>query len=413
MGETTEANKTSKLAWLNKVPKKWRTVIAFSFISLSLIVGVLAGGLDNGIINQISADYIAKVVSGGAVQDNLLSLIVESNDEETYQMPDSHDEFLRTYARFQERRPYYTSVYNADKEHTITVTEIPDCPNLSVLYARSFSTVSYNEHYKHEYFPTELMFEGEHDSKGAYSFCYISQSQANSLLKTRGHTEQAEGGYLEDEYQSLIGTFTTMKLDGTDYSFCIANIYLEENYYHEGLKLAMGDYIVAQDLLPDGFERQAIYFLNDYAIQNQFLIEHYNNTYSRSGYSMRLNTRNVVGEIDESQVTAFFYERPVGREWATVIMILLIVFASLLALLSIVLCSYWGINKKAINLLIMAPFAFTPYLIFKLIFAISRNIYLYSTVGMATEAIILFAYLLLYAISCVWKPNFLRREEDS
>lgn len=404
----TEEKKESKSAKFNKVSEKLRIFVAFSFLFVSLVVAILGGALDSSILYQDGADYIAKTVDSDLVEGDYLSLVLESSDESEYPMPTSYNEFVATYGTFKERKAYYASTVNADKKHAITLNEIPNCPNLSVLYANVHSNKEYNGHYKQEYYPTELMFEGNHDRTGATSFLYVSQSQADIILKGRG-VVAGEEGYTEEQYESLLGTHTTIAFDGEELIYNIGNVYLEQNYYYEALTSVMGNFICSHVRFPNGFEKQSLYFLNDYEFQNEYYMKRINEVFSSEHYSARVNLNNVTGDIDQSRATSFFYNHTYD-DGKTAGHIVLIVLACLSALISLFLCWRWLIAPKAINILIMVPFALSPYLILKLIYLISGNTYIFSPSGLLTMSILLMIYLALYAFLSVWKWKGFRKK---
>lgn len=202
-----------------------------------------------------------------------------------------------------------------------------------------------------------------------------------------------------------------MLLDGVEYTFSIGNIYLEEDNFDYGLKVAMGDYVVSQDMFSSMFERQALYFLTTYDTSNEKIINHLLETYSVEGYSFSFNDRNVVSvNVDATKLTDFFYHRDEPRSKADVIVMILILVAALLAIVSLVLCYIWKLYDP-INILIMIPFAVTPYVAFEIIYAVTANMYLHSNIGVIAETAILIIYLILFVTISFWRPR--RRHNSS
>lgn len=391
-------NKESKIKKaIMKVPAKLRSVLAFSLLTISLVTVILSGGLNSTMFYEVRSEYISQAIRSDSVKGDHLSFIVESKDEEEHPMKTSSTEFRNTSGTFGDDGTYYASTVNADKTHSIHFKEIDDEANISVLYANVNSNSVYGDHYKHEYYPIELMFRGNHNSYGYYSFCYISQSQADKLLEVRGETKGEGGTYTSEQYESLIATGTTIELDGTEYSYYISNIYYQTDYYYEALSSTMGEFIMSYLNYPDSFKKQAVYFMNANSFENRYFMEYINEQYSRDHYEVRLNTYNVIDpSVDVAYANSFFNDSPSNTVLKTIILSLLVLFAILLDVISIWLIWQWDIFGKKLNLLILIPFAISPYFLFKYLSLGLGNIYLFSSSGSIFNALFLLGYL----ISC-------------
>lgn len=383
---------------LSKVPERFRNVFAFSFLTLGLVIGILAGGLSSSMFYETCSNYVANIVNSDAVNGDYLSLIAESDDEENHPLIASYSEFLATYGIFSESIATYASTINADKQHMIVAKEISESTNLSVLYANAFSNIEYNGHWKHEYYPIELMYKGDHARGDAYAFCYLSQSQADVLLTARGYEKGEDGNFSDEDYSSLIATQTVFVFDGTEYTFHIGNIYYETNYYYEALNSVMGDFVMCWTRSPSGFEKQGLYFMDRYQFHNEYYMKHINESYNLDNYRFRVNNNNVAGSFDENAVLSFYNEKQSDNGFKTSTMWMLFVLGGCFASVSLILIKHWLIMKKVKNILILMPFSLCPYLFFKLIFVLTQNVYLFSTAGMVFNSLVLVAFFVIYFV---------------
>ena len=337
-----------------------------------------------------NAGYIADIAKKNPDAD-YINILVESNGEAT--MPAPSIDFYALYGIFNisENKCTFAGTGNAEKEHTLTIDEIPDCENLSILYAEANSNKEYKGHYKHDYYPLELMFKGATVKyNDAYSFCYISESQANRLLDEKGlqHTKE--------NYESLIGkeniTFTCDDSDSRLYT--IGNIFYETNYFYDGLRNVMGDFVMMSTSFPTGIKKQASFFLNKYSFQNKHYMNYICARFNSKDYSTKINQYNLSSSINESSAVNFFYL----NSSANVVSWMFAAVAIILFVLSIYI--FWRAfePRKPSNYIPFFIILFTPYLLFKYLFLITKNISLFSYLSSVSNVAIIVIYSILFIV---------------
>ncbi len=384
-----------------EVPEKFRGIFSFAFLFASLMMAIPSGGLTSSAVTEASADYVASLVDSDYVDGDYISLIVESKDQAEYPLPTSIYEFYSLYNLF--RLNYspasYASTVNANKSHTIVAEEFNNNSNLSFLYTEysSNSNSEYNGHWKHHYYPLELMFEGTHTFQDSQGFCYVSQSQADILLSDQGF-EKMDGEYSQDAYESLIGTNLHITIDETQYVYTIGDVYYETDYFYEALNQTMGEFLlVYYGSVPSELNFQSLYFLNAYTFRNNYSMDHILSNFIKDEYDAYVNDYNLdIENIDTDRILSFYYNDYSSQTGRTIAFVFIIILSILCFLVSFILCDFYQLQNKYINILWLVVFAFAPYLIFKVIYLLSGNLYIFSSTGTIINLVFLLIYLFFY-----------------
>lgn len=375
----------------NKLYEKIKNRLYFLPIFQKIVLGILltliplllvfpAGSLSYKAKIENCANSITTQVKSEDVKGDYLTLSVEPKGEKA--LPSSYSEFLATYSLFSQQHPYFAGMVNADKEDEIIIKELDKCPNLSLLYAEVFSNKTYKDYWRHEYYPINLMFKGNSYSD-AFSFCYISKNMATELLENKNLKKT------EDNYNSLIGQKIHVTVNNQSYTYNIANIYFNDTYYTEALVTTFEDFIIVPATkMPKNLNKEAVYFLNGFTFQNEYLMQRIKSIYSIDDYDVKINKANVVGDIDDLTTLSFFYGDNSSTNWLFYFIIIILAFAYLITnyvfYISISLTSLKYICICACSLL-------TPYLIWWIIYLCFKNVLLFS----APSLVVYFALVLL------------------
>ena len=238
----------------------------------------MSGALLNNSKFEENATQIAYFAQNKTTGSEYLSFFAEEKKQNTIAPPTY--EFLSTYGAFRETKVCFAGTVNANKKNDIKITNLQNNESLSFLYAPTFSNIEYKGHYKHEFYPLELLFKGNHSYGKNFLFCYISETHAKNILAQKGLEPSM------DAYESLLGETITISVDGTDYLYSIGNIYLETNYFYEGLTEVMGSFILTPSKMPNQLKCQALYFMRKYAYQNEFYMRRIKSMYDKNHHNI-------------------------------------------------------------------------------------------------------------------------------
>lgn len=389
-----------KLIFNNLLYNKKTNIIAIvCLVFCSMFMLFPAGAMHSSTIIENTSEYIANVAENHTKSGKYLGLLIEpSKDDKKVNNP--YYEFHSLYAIFREGMATYAGVANADRAHSVTITDIGDGINYSFLSVDTgFGVKEYYRNdegemvYKQEFYPLELMFYSNHPMIiGSYSFIYISKSKADALLDKNGLEHS------RSNYQSLLNTIINVDIDGVEYKFAIDNIYLEQNYFYEALHEVIGDFILGGHKYPNSIKRQSLFFLRNYAFQNKYFIEYATNLYSTTDFSFRLLERNLSNDykIDYSKI---IFETTDGNAKSTTLLVL----ALLLIVAAFVLMCFGIYEFNVCHHFIMGAALFSPYFIFWLIHLFSKNAIWFSNFAVSWELWIALGFVVIYLIVLFFK----------
>ena len=388
--------------------------IILLIFSLSLVF--ISGSLSTDVKIEGISFYSSQVVTNNTVSRKHLSLTIKSNGS-SGSLPQWESEFHSLYGSFRERIITFASTINAQKGIDLKLSDdksiVSGC--LSMLYFGPTGTIPYPvqnpTHYKHYVLPIELMFK---DDKTSYDInryiINISQAQANALLANKGLEPQPDGNYLKEQYKTLIKTECFLIKDGNSdqkESVCINNIYLQENYYYEGLNETIRDFVMVSYFLPWNLrsEQENTYFLTNSSYQNSYFMKHINAVYGIDKYDISVNKNNVTGYIDEKKIVSFNTEVVSSTNWASVLLLVL----SILFIAGICLSNIWLNGYKTHNIVFEILSLLIPYFVFFVIFKITNNLLMFSSFSCLSYFFITASYLFLTLLIGFIRKNKIRK----
>ena len=364
---------------------------------------IFVGGMfsSNTKIEKV-AEYVTDIAVNHTSDKSICALTVGKTEKSGPLLnPDS--EFHNTYGTFMQQRIAFASAVNPDKERQITFENI-QTDNLSMLYGGAVGTIPYNNHYKHNTLPIEIMFVDERMYDISNYVIYLSQNQADSLLDSYEYPRQDNGFHTEDEYRSLLKTMVPISIDGQVTEFVIQNIYYQINYYYDSLFEVMGEFVIFSYYLPNDLrsEQRNMYFMDEYVYHNKYFMNYIVAAYPSRNFSLKINHFNLVDQIDDNYLTSFYYlKNSENLDWLNVIFLII---AILLLLFSLFLVFCVGFKKKSVilNSVLYLAVLFTPYVIFSIIFKITGNVYFMSETASKTNFFTIIIYGFVYIMLLIF-----------
>lgn len=347
-----------------------------STISTCLIFG--AGFFSSKTENEQTSFYSANVVKKNTVSGNILGLAV-GEKKNNKKLPECFTEFHNLYGVFKEKTMTFAPIINANKEKNIEIFESDEIldNHLSILYSGALGSIEYKDSYKHYILPIQLMFE---DDKSSYDISRyvinISKTQASALLEKRGFKKNNNGDFSKEEYFSLIRSECTLKYNQSYEKFCINNIFLEENYYFEGLKETIGDFIMSSYYLPWNLRanQENCYFLNNDSFQNKYIFDYINSVYGKEDYSICLIKNNITDYVDENLLLSFNNDSIKKGNAFSYVLLIFAIFISAFSVVVLLLS-----NKSTLYISLIHLFYLLPYFIFFVLFKVLNNLFLFSS----------------------------------
>ena len=400
-GKTTVNNVFKKIFGNKRI--NLITILSLVFFSTLMIFPI--GALHSSTVIENTSEYLADVAENHTINGNYVAMMIEPKDGSKKKINNPYTEFHYLYGIFKEGMATYAGSVNADKKHTIRMKDIDEEINFSFLNVDSgFGVNEYYKDkttgemiYKQEFYPLELMFYSNHPAvAGAFSFLYISQTRANSLLDKKGLDHNREN------YQTLLNNpdnLISLEFDGVEYKYAIDNIYYERNYFYDALNETMGEFFLAGQRYPEGIKRQGLFFLRNYSYQNKYYIEYASSLYSQSDFTFNVLGRNFISgfKIDNSKLV---YSVDKSKDVGAVLLLILVVCLLLSASILMLLGTYEFI---LLNHGLIAASALFPYFVFWLIHAITKSAILFS--NFSTNCILwcLIGFTIIYFVEMLIK----------
>lgn len=392
---------------LNKAIKKivsnkkilFTTLVSVLFLA-SFSLCFVSGACSPSVKTEKTAEYVANIATNHTKNGLYTALIVEPNDKTEKKLIDTGTELYSLYGVFKENIASYASTVNADHTYDIRFRDI-ETSNLSYLYVTSgFNSVPYHGHYKHEYYPLELMFMREKDPEiwGKSNFdslLYISQTQANKLLDLKGleHTT--------DNYKNLLKTRIFLTTNGVEKEWQIEDIYLEQNYFYEAVNECAGEFVFAwsSNAFLKGPKKQSLYFLSPYAFRNSFYFEYATTLYPQSDFDYKISDFNFTDNFKVDNSKLVFSINSNDAIGSTLILVLGIT----LAMSNFVIIYFLLPEIRWWNHLIFGFSMIAPYLVFKLIFKLTGDVVCFSAFSTNANMIMLLSTIFVYLVVLLLK----------
>lgn len=434
--------------WFTNRFKLRETIIScfISVVTFSLIF--TAGVLSNETQDEKCADYFSQVALNhtiGGGDKNLAGLLVEPKTDSGASMsPDTRTEINNIWGAFKGENASFAPVINANKEVDIHFVgdkgEKYSTNNLSILYSSvGDSTEVYhtkkvwNEEtkkeeivpvdYKFQCSPLATMFPSSRSGIQSQLYIYISQKQAENKLKKDGVE------ITEDSLRSLLNTTVEMDFNGELKTCVIHNIYLDNfeheykfpnsdkkyNYYYgTDVGTILGDYIfissyASESVFPKTLVKQGMYFMSEYSYRNRFYLEYARACYSPNDYSFKYAISNLEeGFIPDDNVL----QTAIKADGSSVGCALLTTLLSIMFVANLVFVFLSKLFVSPLSIVLMGVSSVLPYLLFRVIFAITKNVSIFSSYSTILNMIFLII-LSIYVFVLVFFSKTLRKKEGT
>ncbi|MFA5283584.1 MAG: hypothetical protein WC366_03690 [Bacilli bacterium] len=381
-------------------PLNRRILVASSlFFSFSLLFP--AGSFSASAHIEASAEYFSEI-SQNHTRDGLYSyLLVEARTNSDSLLPSTYGEYIYWNNVFNATKDVFFGVVNGNKENECYFSDFVNQEPLTFVYANVFSNKANGEYWKHEYYDFDLMFSGSHSANNYYSFCYLTQSQANSILNKEDPTKE--------EYQNLIGTPVSITMNGIEYQWAIANIILETTNAVEVCNSLFGNFVLGHTKYPENFIKQNCYVFNKYIYQNYYKLNYLKSAYSPASNVFLFGSSNYDGEanIESQNIIDMIFGEGIS---STLIMAVLLSFSFLLFLLSFCLLFMYEIFNKKKEVVLLLIIIFSPFIIFKGLYTLFNNVLLFSYQALLFYLVLLIVLILFYLFWALWFNNGVRQK---
>lgn len=390
--------------------KNIRKFITFSFAKILLyLVGFslifVAGSFHEDVPLERVSEYATSVVTKRTANHDYCVLSVDAPKQSSAYY---HSELSNLFDVVKTGVITYGSGMNVKKEHVIKFKDI-NTKSLSLFYMGPTGSEyldSEKKTYRHHLYNLNTLFEDDTYNGTSYDkrqepVIYISIAQANKFLGDATGSEKII--YSKNEYEELIGTSKKFVVDGKQCSFTIWNIYLF-NFYTEGLKSVLGDYIVTSYYYPPECdlrnEHKSLYFFNQYTYYNKYLLKYLENRFEAEKPHAEILKNNIIDDIDENIIVSYYYEKPIVLNQWLFFAILIISMCFIAS--AIILGRFISKNNNRIllNLSTLIPL-FIPYLVFKIIYLFTNDSLLFSEISCKINAIGIFVYVIVFVLMCL------------
>lgn len=393
-----------------------KSAFCFLLAFLSSIFLLASGAANKSTIGYKCASYYGDIVLNNKDINNI-ALTVEQNSETS--MPDTATELRTLYGAFGTRVTNYAGTINADKKKQISFVDYPFETNLSFVYIQAGVQVSVSKvdekHFRAEFYPLDLMFEYyPNDPYNFYSFLYISTGQARAIV------DYIHPGLFDKDIpldklsdnplfinvckEDILGKGIKLQFDGAEKNYQVTNIFYEKYYFYDTVYDTIGDFMVGYNQYPEGFNKQATYFLNEYEYQNEFYLSYIKEKYKTDDYKFFSHSIHYSGTINNDLFLSFLNSNSN-------------ILSTLLLLLSIIhiLSSFFAMLKyrlfnSTFSCYFILSFLF-PYFIGSIIRLITKNVSFFSPFYTMGVLISMIATAAIFIILFVVNKALLTREK--
>lgn len=387
---------------MNELPLKRQKFLYFGTLIAPLLLIFPAGSFADQTKVEEAADKMSEMLVEETNGGKHSYVLVEPINESTPFISPISNEYYFWQTIFAKSKNNFAAVVNGNKENNLHFADFLIEKQLSFVYANVFSNRTYENHYKHEFYNFELMFQGLNSAESNYSFCYITQSQADALIISKGNVPVME------EYEKLIGTSVSIIMGENPYNWAISNIILETGDYYITCKEVLGDFLIGYTKYPPEFKKQYCYFFNDYNYQNYYRINYLRSTYNPEQYKIMLGTNNLLREVnhDDMFVIDVINGSFNSNNYLTFMLSVLLILVFAVHIFSIFVFN--RLSSIKISLISIGLFLLA-YSIFKIAFLIFGNVYLFSYYSLIIYSALLFTGIISLAINLFRKKAFFVR----
>lgn len=269
-------------------------LLLFGCVALSLTLLFPAGFFIGETKIETTAKQISDLSMNETIGGRYTYLLVEPHDSSTNPLPSPVTEYYYWSSIFGTSKNNFASVVNGNKENNCHFLDIMQDKQLTFLYSPVFSNKLVDEQYRHEFYDIDLMFSGIRGAGNNYSFLYLTQTQADTLLLSRGKMPS------QAEYENLLESSISLVMGNITYQWMISNIIVETSEYFSSLKEIFGEFVMAFTKYPEQFNKQFCYLFNEYIYQNSYKIKYLRTNYDSSKYNISFGINNMKSDSNTS-----------------------------------------------------------------------------------------------------------------
>ena len=326
-------------AAINKIKSfscKFQLFFSSALFCLTSIVCFCSGiSNSNTLIEKKSAEIVS-FINKHSLTDYVSIQVSPVVKEDKKSMPNTYNEYFYWKYIFRNSDFGFLSTANGGKTHECYYNEINGDQNISFLCCGNNSNPNYQDYYRHEVYDIRLMFKGNNSMVGgAINFFAISQTTATKLLVKRG-LEKVSDGFTVKQYETLLGTNTTLLLDGQLVEFTISNIYFEEGNFFSNVSSNFGEFAISYIYFPDYIESESTYIFNKYIYQNSHKIQRMRSFFNNDKFRFNVSGFNLNNQ-DTKQSISFeiseMFDEELGNDVLSIILLIIDLFFLLISLL--------------------------------------------------------------------------------
>lgn len=385
-----------------------RNILAFLGLSLVFLSGAFH---ENTHLERIS-EYSSYVVKTSTKDNRYCAISFDAPDK-----PGDYygKELSNLFDVFRTGIVTYGSGMNVHKELDVKLLDYSDS-NLSLFFVGAIGSLALKDdegeiigwrHYQYNINTmfSDPMYNGTEFDKKHAPVVYLSQQQADKILESRNIFKE-NGGYTKENYQSLIKTEIKLTIEGDECSYYIWNIFYNDGFYCRGLKDILGEFVLTSYYQPTKHDlrqiHKSMYYFNEYAYYNQYLMKYLNNRYLGESLSPSIVKNNITKEVDYDFLLSFFQNENISSgHWiytSLTIIAVLIIGASILILFK---SSKDNFLFASISLLTLP----LPYVIFKSIYVLTNDTLFFSQSACKINVLLVVLYALLYLYKMLAKQK--------
>ena len=437
--------------WIVNRFKKKETMISCLVFLVTFSLIFSAGVLSNETKDEKCADYYSQIALNhtiGGGDKNLAGLLVEPKADGGASMAyDTQSEINNIWGAFKGENASFAPVINANKEVDIRFVgeegEKYGAETLSILYSTvGVMTEPYhyieqiNEEtkekekvpidYKFQCSPLATMFQSSRYGWQTDIYIYISQKHAENKLRSEGKEVN------ENTLRSLLDQTVDIDFGGEVKTCIIQNIYLDNfkhvysfpypghkyNYYYgTDVGTILNDYIfisfyaTKSEFIPKCLSaKQGMYFMSEYSYRNRFYLEYARDCYSPTDYSFKYVTSNLKEGFIPDEAILRTAVNAVGTSVGCALLTTLI---SLMFVANLVFMFLFKLYMSPLSIVLVGVSSIAPYLLFRLIFVITKNVSIFSSYSTILNTILLIVMAISIFTLIIFSKTLKKKESTN